>query len=435
MDKENKRLRKAIEMGKNLLILLLAVSAIWMVSAGELQDWFSSLWKEELPQLTQTQESVQQAEAASPLRITGTIYSGETLVRRSLHHDGAAVDEAFQQSAGLLMEALSSTQPPQNIGRGAWEQALRQAPGLCFDFRGEMPLSVLSGWLGVERGLPDVTIRRLILTVWEESAALYYQDLTDGSYYRCVAPVVSAAQLELMLADMGGEEAYYAFESEHGADMAPDTLLVSQPGSLLCYYAANPVGGGRAALSQLMAELDFNLSACVFYSAADEEVARSGNQTIRLSQTGELDYSGDEEQGPFALLEVPEESDVFCAVESCRRLAGTVLTGRSGLARLYLSEVERQGEGWRICFDYSVDGVPVELDEGHGAEFVTDGDGIVAFTMRLRSYTAAERRQPLLPPIQAAAAMEALDLAGRELDVIYSDHGEDLLVPTWAAIS
>ena len=434
MDKGRKTRISPIEMGKNLLIVLLSVSAIWMVSGGALQGWFASL-QEELPRFVQTEESVQQAEAASPLRIIGTISGGETLLRRSVQHDAAAVDKAFQQTAGLLMEALSSTQTPENIGRNAWERALGQAPGLCFDFLGEIPLSVLSGWLGVERGVPDVNVRRLVLTVWEDSTALYYQDLTDDCYYRCLTPVVSAAQLEMALEDLGGEDAYYAFESGYGAVMAADTLLAAQPGTLLCYGTSNPVSGGRSALSQLMEEMEFNLSACVFYPAAGEEVARSGSQTIRLSQDGELDYSGSEGHEPFELLDVSGESEVFCAVESCRRLAAMLTGGRSGQARLFLTEVKPAGEGWKVCFDYCVNGVPVELERGHAAEFETNGERITAFTLWLRTYSETEQRQPLLPPVQAAAAMDALNLRGRELAVVYADHGEELLIPTWAAIS
>ena len=41
----------------------------------------------------------------------------------------------------------------------------------------------------------------------------------------------------------------------------------------------------------------------------------------------------------------------------------------------------------------------------------------------------------MLPPVQAAAAMSALSLRGRELRLAYLDGGEEQLVPNWVAVT
>lgn len=434
MDKRNRR-RTAVELGKDVLIVLLTCSALWMLGGSGLLQRLE-LSREESPQVTSTQNAAtEQVQAARPMRITATLAGDGEPERCSLQYDDAGVDGVFQQVAGLLMETLSSAEAPQTVNRRAWEQALAQAPGICFDFQGDMPLSVLAGWLNVELELPDTVTRRLLLTVWQDQVALYYSALDDGSWYRCTTPVVSRAQLEHALEGLSANGAYYAFESEHTGQMARDTLLVPEPGPLPVYVASNPVSGGRSALENLMADLGFNLSGCVFYSAAGEEVARSGSDTLRLSTGGMVEYhAGQEGARQFPVTPIAGESGVFAAVESCRQLLQSSMNSRCGQARLYLSRVEQRGSGWHLEFEYSLDGVSVGLKSGPAARFEISAGAITAFTLALRSYAPGEEWQLTLPPVQAAAAMTALELEGRELQLMYRDTGEERVVPNWTAV-
>lgn len=435
MDKKTRR-RTAVELLKDLLIVLLACSALWMIGAEGLG---SRVWggTEESPRITGTQNAVYgDQEGARPSRITVTLQNDGEPERCVVQYDDSAVDALFQQTAGLLMEALSSAEEPQAIPRSAWNQALIQAPGFCFDFQGELPLSVLSGWLGVECSLPDAAVRRVLLTVWKDSVALYYYDRTGETWYRCTTQVVSAAQLEHALSGLSANGAYYAFESEETAAMDPDTVLVSAPGPVSLCQTSNPASGGQSSLEELMTGLGFNLSGCVFYPAADEEVARSGSDTLRLSSQGVLEYSaGADKSQQFPTAAIPGESEVFSAVESCRQILLQTAAKYSGQARLYLSGVEQTKEGWHVEFEYSVNGIPVQLKSGPAASFEVRGGSITDFTLRLRSYEAGEGQQLILPPVQAAAAMDALDLRGRELQLTYRDTGEDTAVPGWMAVT
>lgn len=434
MDKRSKW-RTAIELGKDILIVALIGSALWMLFHG-------GLWKtvglggEELHSAAGQQTSATgQADAASPMRITATLRAGEIPERCVVQYDDDAVNDLFRQMAGLLMETLSSAEQPEPVSRREWEGALGRAPGVCFDFQGEMPLSVLSAWLGVEQNLPEALVRRVLLTVWEEQVALYYYDRNAKAWYRSTTQVVGAVQLENAIEGLSDNGAYYAFESEDTEQMAANTVLVPTPEPMPVYTASNPVSGGRSVLEDLMSDLSFNLSGCVFYSAADEEVARLGSDTVRLSTDGVLEYHADEDGAQqFTVTAVGAESRLAAAVESCRQLLQKTVSGRCGEARMYLSGVEETADGWELEFEYRLNGAGVMLEDGPAARFEVHRDHIDAFTLRLRSYALGEDNQLILPPVQAAAAMSALSLEGRELQLTYRDSGEERVVPYWTAV-
>ena len=76
MDKR-KKWRGAIELGKDVLILLLACSALWMLSSVGLFRRVN-LTKPQQPQIIGQQQTVTgQADAARPLRLTATLRGGE----------------------------------------------------------------------------------------------------------------------------------------------------------------------------------------------------------------------------------------------------------------------------------------------------------------------------------------------------------------------
>lgn len=435
MDKR-KRMQTVVELGKDVLIFLLTCSALWMLFSNGLMRRLD-LGREDTAHVTGVQNNADiREDAVRPMRLTATLQSGSEPVRYTAQHDEAAVDELFQKAAGLLMETLSSMEAPEPITRREWERALACAPGLCFDFQGEMPLSALTGWLNVELSTPDALVRRLVLTVWKESAALYYYDIDAENWYRCVTQAVGTAQLENALVGLSPNGAYYAFESELAAGMQADTLLVPNPDPLVIYAVDNPMSGGRTALEELMTDLGFNLSGCVFYSGAGEEVGRSGSDTLRLSKEGVVEYHADVDgTRQFPVNGSSGQGGVFATADACEQLLWQAVHARCGQARTYLSRVEQTASGWHLEFEYNLNGTPVSIEGGPAASFEVSNGQITAFTIRLRSYTPGESLQILLPPVQAAAAMNALELDGQELRVMYLDRGENWVIPNWTAVS
>ena len=417
------RKQRAIELMKDILIVALACSAIWM--AARIQLW--GLEKEEkVPLSAGKTQSEGRAEAARPLRMTANLPGGAE--RYGVLYDAAACDALFQQVAGLFVEALSSAREPEKITPRQWRAALAAAPGIFLDFQGEMPLGVLSVWLSGGETALDVQVRRLGLAPWQEGAALFYQ--SGEEYFRCAAPVVNLLHMEEAVASLTGNGAFYAFESELYPALDPDTLLPGETPAPAVFAVSNPVSGGQSALEKLAGELGFPVNANGIYYAG-EWVARSGSDTLRLSDRGSLVYlSGGESEGfPVAGLGGSARTD---AAEACRQLAAAVLGPRCGQARLYLMGVESSGEGWEVTFGYSLEGIPVRL-EGAAARFLVQNGRITQFTLQARCYTAAGESSVLLPARQAAAAQEAMGLAGEELLLVYSDSGGDTVSAGWAA--
>lgn len=432
MDK-GKKSRRIIELGKDVLIVLLICSALWLVTRSQIMSSLSGLLQEETPAGGTYETQGSSRADARPLRIIASL-PGETRTGRcALQYDQGSVDGLFQQVAGLLVEALSSAGTPEEVSRSQWEQVLTTPPSLCFDFQGEIPMTVLSGWLTGEETDNPAAVRRLVLTVWEESVALYYQDRNSGSYYRCLSEVANSQHLTEALAALQDNGAYYAFESQEYDWLDPDTLLTDTVPTPDVYQAKNPVSGGQSALEQIMTALELPVSSSSFYSVGDERVARIGGDNLRLAGSGVLEYHAEDGSSLFPVAAQPEDATLFQAVEACRKLAAATIGSTAGQARLYFSGVREGDEGLEVEFDYCLNGIPVRLEGGAAAWFQVEGGRITRFVLRYRSYTDSGETSVVLPIPQAAAAMEALGLEGEELLLIYSDNGGETVSASWAA--
>lgn len=432
MDKGRKR-RRAIELAKDVLIVLLTCSALWLVTRSQIMSSINGLLQEETP-AGGTHETQGGTRAdARPLRIVASL-PGETRTGRcALQYDQVAVDGLFQQVVGLLVETLSSAGAPEEVTRSQWEQALTTPPSLCLDFQGEIPLTVLSGWLAGEEIDNTATVRRLVLTVWEKSVALYYQDRNDGSYYRCLSEVANGQHLTEALVSLQDNGAYYAFESGQYDWLDPDTLLTDSVPTPDVYQVKNPLSGDQSALEQIMTALDLPVNSSSFYSVGDERVARIGGDNLRLSGNGVVEYHAEEGSSLFTAAAQPEDATLFQVVEACRKLAAATVGSNAGQARLYFSGVRESEEGLEVSFNYCLNGIPVRLEDGAAAWFQVENGHITRFVLRYRSYTDSGETSVVLPIPQAAAAMEAMGLEGEELLLVYSDNGGETVSASWAA--
>ncbi len=441
---ENNRKARAVELGKDVLILLLTISALWLAAQTPLAAPLQGLFREEGRQTVSLPgQGVNRVEGALPMAMVANLPGGTGLplavpdaaegVRCGIQYDQAACQELFQQVAGPLVEALSSAGKPEEVGRQEWERALTGTLGVYMDFQGQIPMPVLVGWLSGERTQLTATVRRLALTVREDGVDLYYRDEETGSCYRCRSEVADPFPLAEALSGLTGNGAFYAFESELYQDLDPDTLIFPGTPAPAVYAAANPMSAGQETLQALVQDLGFSLNSTSFYST-DEQVARSGDDSVRLSDRGvaQYQYEGRRGGGLFPVLNQGEAGALFDSVETCRQLALSAIGSRCGEARLYLESVQTRQEGWEIQFGYSLNGVPVLTEGGSAARFVVEGGEIVQFSLYLRSYTNSGALSLVLPPRQGAAVLLAKGLEGQELALTYSDGG-DGLTAGWSA--
>ena len=215
MEHNTAKKRRAIELGKDLLILLLCCSALLLAIRGQLFSSAPRLFGGQDSRQTGTAEPAVgvQADAACPLRLAVNLTGANGETARLGLQDDAACQALFQQLAAPLAEALSAADAPEQISRQQWEQALSAASGVVLDFQSPMPLPVLVHWLaGEDAGLTAQT-RRLALYVQGDGLALCWRDESSGDYFRARAQGVNTRALTDAPSGLAPNGAQFAFEN------------------------------------------------------------------------------------------------------------------------------------------------------------------------------------------------------------------------------
>ena len=432
MDNAQKR-RAVIEMGKNVLIVLLLCSAVWLAVRSQLFIPLTGMFQEDMqPSGPLQSQGGSMAQAARPMRLAVNLPGGAGVARYGVEYDTATSNALFEQVASLLIEVLPGVDGAELVTREQWEQAMATAPGVMLDMQGEVPLSVLAGWLSSEESLPGGTVRRMVLTMWQGSVALYYQDAHSGLYYRCLSQVANQSQLDQMVSALADNRAAFAFEVDAFQGLDGDMLVMERLPELAVYNAANPLAEGRTSLAELVAELGFPVDASSFYPSGSEQVCRSGSDSIRLSNRGIAIYeSGAGESPHFVVAARRGEATLFESVEACRQLAAATIGARCGQARLYLISAREGPDGLEVCFGYSLNGVIVQLERDSAARFIVRGGQIVRFELVFRSYTDRGEHCVVMPVAQAIAAMQAVSPDAKQLLLAYDDIGIDMITASW----
>lgn len=428
--------QRAIELCKDVLIVVLACSAIYLAGRSQpylgLGDGIFSTASRLLGMDGAGEDPttpVQPADTVRPVSIafcTGVDLGDGVPERCGLQYDAAAVDKAFDDTVRrYLGEALASAGTAGQVGRQDWEQAL-QAPGIYFDFLGEIPLSSLAAWLG-EGGAESPltgTARRLVLADrGSDTAVLYYINEKDGLYYACPTSVQVDETFTALLAGRSANGARFAFEAgEAYAALAPDMLLLAETPAPAAYQAACPFSlGNTDQLNQLQSLLSFRPAG---YQTLDGWV----NDTLRIGQEGTVVYDARQgDDGRYAVAMLGSKPDLVQACDTAWALLESALSvGQNGSeARVCLLGIEQAPSGaWEIRFGYTLSGALVEVEGSlTAARFLVEDGRISYYELRLRQYQDTGERTALLPEAQASAAMDSLGGAGEELALCYFDPG------------
>lgn len=433
--------RRLIELGKDVLIVLLACSAIYLTYHTLLVSGLEDFWKGESSSTGNVVKEREESSVAWPVRMAVSSWDGESLSRYGVQYNAGDCDEQFRLVASLLREALSSLGPAREVSRYEWRSALSGTANLYFDFLGEIPLSVLSGWLsGTDNGLSD-PVRRLALSAKEEQVIIYYRDESTGKYYARTAEVVNTQQLSSATRSVTGNGTIFAFEQEQYSGLDGDTMILSKPPQPEVYSVVNPLAGESqmeelnqsSRLGELLTAISFPDNSYIYYN--NVMVIRSGNDTVRISDDGVVRYEMLEgERSRYQVSAKGEQPTLLEAVQACRWLAEGTVGAMAGEGRLYLREIRQTEKGWQIQFGYCLNGAEVQVGAvGYAAQFQVEGNEITQFILQLRSYSAAGSQSIVLPEQQAMAAMQAMDKQGGELMLSYRDMGADTVSAGWIA--
>lgn len=449
------RRRRLLEFGKNTLIVLLVLNAVYLTGRsqmGTLETAAGGLWGtvrnflgrggSESPSAERPEGQIAQLR---PLRMAVNLAGVGTY---GVQYDSAASDKLFDRVFTLLGESLGSAEAPLVISRRAWQEALTQRDSIYFDFATDVPLTTLYLWTGAVPDAPPAgeSARRLLLAEDDGGAiTFYYQNEAEDTFYACATAEslrghLKAVAQEYEAAVNGVTFAFQTPESTLGDYvMLPKTSAgVTWP----VYQVANPLGGGSREETRkgLIAALDFHPQANTSYVTAGKQVVREGPDTLSVHDSGAVDYhsvSAEEPKYPVGDgIHPPTESELLAATAPLVEASVGAYCGEERLVRPYLRGITDLGEGvWQVEYGYLLSGAVVQLGaEGYAARFLVSEGRVSDFYLMLRTYTATDQRRSVLPEAQAEAAMGALGAEGRELVLSYEDSGKtDTVYPGWIA--
>lgn len=421
--------RRLIEWGKNILIVLLTLSAGVLLSMTPLvrDSGLTGLLR---PRPAQTGSFAGGAQSGPvlPARLAVCRDGG----RFGLEYDDARMEELFAGFVPLLGDALSEAGTPVSLTGEQWRACLRQR-GAYFDFSGQVPLAALSHWLGGGDCPLEGSARRLLLAAGEgDAVALCWEDGESGGYFTCPTPLSRSLHLDPAVEAAAPNGAYFAFEDESlSALLNPLTLITDEDSAPGLYTVTAPLSTAAGA-EALVDALSFNSrnhapgsSGEVYMDGTDRLVLRDGvTATYRAAQGGK--YPVESANGVVSAAQ---------AAEGARALAERAMTPLCGEARLYLLSIQPYGDGWRVRFGYRLNGCAVWLyEDGWAAEFLVENGSITEFTLRLRHYAAQGEDALLLPIRKAAAMLPDLTRERRELLIQYRDGGGQSVSPGWEAV-
>ena len=121
-------------------------------------------------------------------------------------------------------------------------------------------------------------------------------------------------------------------------------------------------------------------------------------------------------------------------IEIARQLTENTLGKLSGEAELLLTSAKEENGEVVVTFGYSLGGIPVFVNpDGWAAQFHLREGYVTTFTLYFRGYTKSGETTELLPELQAAAALGALDSKENELILAYHDVGGTTVSAGWLA--
>lgn len=453
---ERKKHRRAAEAVKSLLIVLLTLSAAYLAlrtqmyadfTGHQATGWLGAVldFFDRGPGLLPPggNESAHRLEVR-PMRMAVNV---QGVGRYAVQYDQERTDEIFTRVFSTLLEALDGAQAPRQIGEDQWREALSNLSGVYFDFQGTQPMSVLAALGGGSNpALPDVGVRRLLLAEnGSGDAVLYYSNETDGMYYACETTQALQGHLQEIVMSYSVNGALFAYEGEYpGLD---PYVLISQstaamPGSQSrpeIYTAANPVAEMSAGREDLLEALGFHSQSNNSYRRGDRLVVNEWPYTLNILDNGTIYYETTAADEPKYAVGTPGKPPTGLElVEATQALVERSVGAQAwrGEAGIYLMGVTETAEGvWQVDYGYSLNGITVQTGaEGYAARFIIEDGQISAFTLHMRSYADTGESSPVLPDVQAAAAMGALDAGGKELTLTYEDPGgTERLQARWIA--
>lgn len=416
-------MKRLIELGKSILIVLLICSLLLLFMAAIPMDtirdvpWLSQLMQPIAPLLGLTQAELTYVEAAptildaaQPVSISVRNSAG----RSSAIWDFAALDAAYESLGSYLGQALDTAEIFTKVSQYQLQTVL-SGTSVYFQYGCPLPASLLASWLGatLEAAVPEVS--GCILSVSGSAVRLY---LVGETSYVADTPL-DAGELDALLEAYRPDGSQLAFEA--GASLSSLSLIPGNTCAVPAASVSDPITSRF--VEQLATDLGFNpygetrytdTGGSIHFSEANCALEITADGRILLTSAAEDRFAA---AGP----------DIAALVETARQLVSLATGDNLGAGRLYLSGLA-QTEAETVCtFDYLVSGIPVVLDGGSAATVTFTGQAVTEMTVRPCTFTASGELLYPLPVAQAAVLLPT----GSELNLQYRITAENTLEAGW----
>jgi hypothetical protein len=395
---------KLIDLGKNVLIILLLLSAVFLllkVTLNEqptLIDRVSRFLGGGTESSTALPDDAGAALAASPVYLVTTAENGS---HYAVKYGSEEKKRMISQFSAYLGDVLGASGALNEITETQWRAAL-DGSGVFFDYLFPQPISAVASWLGAKAGAQVAvhTARRLLLGNENGDLALYFISADDGRFYRCKT-TLSFSSLATRIADFPSNDAAFAFEL--GADYAaldPYFIFTYASGALRAVTPENPI------------RENYDTAALLKYFGMNSRTASpfstgfvDGNRSLRLEPSGKLQFSTKDDSG-LRIGENPALLTISESISACLSIVQNsvgLTAGEATIGLTYVSDAASPAD-CTLSFGYFVDGVPVLLPGGEDAARFEIRDGaIVRAELYFRRYTLPGGTLQALPEKQAVA--------------------------------
>ncbi len=426
-------MNKISEFSKTVLIVLLTVSAIfltgrtWLTAVGSNGDWRTLFNKDtvNLPVAYNEYEEINSViTLLTPLRATVKSESGFCTLPNA-----NAVSGLFERTRVSMNEALSTAKDMQTVDKNAWRRAL-DGDMVFYDFEGYIPLDALA-LLGTGTSVEFPSVRYLVLSADDDGTVSVYCKDKEGNYLR-FATEAQATNLRAILTGYPGDGSEFVYKTIPSAD----TMLTTAPytdGTLARESVITDISSSdtNRMISVILEDLGFNSYTTKAYPETDTtRVYVEDLDTLRVSSDGTLQfYAPSADNGTYTAPTGLDKANILADGATILRNAVGIY---SGDASVYLIDCYTDSQTGRfvLLFGIHSDGVPVKTEKGYAARLEYCGNVVTSGDMRIAAYKKTDGTAPLLPAVQAYAAMKD----GGELGLRYV-YGETAYSKNWYRIA
>lgn len=401
---------------KNAILLVLFIGLIVLTGV----TWLSGLNLESIPEgtlLHRVYQRITYGVSGFELR-TGSDAAAEPTRIAVSTADGLVGAQYQTASVSMLYTVLREPMGAAIDCAGAFaactEEDFAQALAgevLYFGYEGQLPLTLLSGWMGSGRSEELQKTDLLLLT---GKGKLFIHG--ENGYQWAETKGSPDAWAHLMQELSAGACSFAAQEGEKFAQVRPDTLLFEQESEsaerLTMRVPGFLEGQGGSDLTALLEAFSYDPYVRTYQEDQGKtRVFVENYSTLHVSVDGEVSFHTSAMEGAleaYSAAEVEKEDVLRLQTDFAYQLLRQVQGSMSDTSKAMLFDVTEGESGVRVLsFLQTAGGIPVQVGETPFAWFEFREGRMIGAELHLRVFESAGEQSPLLPSRQAAAAAPA----------------------------